>query len=57
VNSQGFEDARIIGERQVLTVVPIKGQLNLLPELLPAKFERIDHDGLNETGYGANDFE
>jgi hypothetical protein len=39
-NSQGWEDARVIGERQVL-MVAIKGQLYLLPEPGPAKFENI----------------
>ena len=29
LNSQGWEDARIIGERQVLMVVAYKGQLYL----------------------------
>ena len=57
VNSQGWEDARIIGERQVLMVVAYKGQLYLLPEHRPAKFERIDNDGLHEAGYGPDDFE
>jgi hypothetical protein len=32
VNSQGWEDARVIDEPPVLTVVAIKGQLHLLPE-------------------------
>ena len=57
LNSQGWEDARIIGERQVLMIVAYKGQLYLLPEHRPAKFERIDHDGLREAGYGPDDFE
>jgi hypothetical protein len=38
-------------------VVAINGQLYLLPEHRPAKFERIDHDGLAEAGYGPDDFE
>ncbi len=50
LNSQGWEDARIIGERQVLMVVAYKGQLYLLPEHRPAKFENIDNDGLHEAG-------
>jgi hypothetical protein len=54
LNSQGWEDARIITERQVLMVVAM---LYLLPEPRPAKFERIDHDGLAEAGYGPDDFE
>jgi hypothetical protein len=33
-------------------VVAIKGQLYLLPEHRPAKFEPIDQDGLYEAGYG-----
>ena len=57
LNSQGWEDARVIGERQVLMVVAYKGQLYLLPEHRPAKFERIDNDGLHEAGYGPDDFE
>ena len=57
LNSQGWEDARVIGERQVLMVVAYKGQLYLLPEHRPARFERIDQDGLHEAGYGPDDFE
>jgi hypothetical protein len=37
-------------------VVALKGQLYLLPEHRPARFERVDHDGLNEAGYGPDDF-
>ena len=51
LNSQGWEDARIIGERQVLMVVAYKGQLYLLPEHRPAKFER------STRRYGPDDFE
>jgi hypothetical protein len=54
--SQGWEVVRVIGERQVL-MVAIKGQLYLLPEHRPAKFENIDQDGLHEAGYGPDDFE
>jgi hypothetical protein len=50
LNCQGWEDAKVLGERQVLMVVAIKGQLYLLSEHRPAKFERVDHDGLNEAG-------
>ena len=39
----------MVGERQVLMVVAIKGQLYLLPEHRPAKFENIDQDGLHEA--------
>jgi len=53
-NFQGWEDVRVIGERQVL--VAIKRQL-FLPEHRPAKFENIDQDGLHEAGYGPEDFE
>jgi hypothetical protein len=56
-NSQGWDDARVLNERQVFTVVAIKGQLYLLPEPGPAKFENIDQDGLHEAGYGPDDFE
>jgi len=35
----------------------IKGQLYLLPEHRPAKFENIDQDGLHEAGYVPEDFE
>ena len=42
---------------RVLMVVVYKGQLYLLPEHRPAKFERIDNDGLDETDYGPDDFE
>jgi hypothetical protein len=55
--AQGWEDVRVVGEREVLVVVAINGQLYLLPEHRPAKFERIDHDGLHEAGYGPDDFE
>ena len=41
LNSQGWEDARIIGERRVLPVVACKGSLDLLPKHKPAKFENI----------------
>ena len=54
--SQGWEVVRVIGERQVL-MVAIKGQLYLLPEPGPAKFENIDQDGRHEADYGAEDFE
>jgi hypothetical protein len=57
LNSQGWEDARIIRERQVLMVVAHKGQLYLLPEDKLATFEHIDDDGLHEAGYGPDDFE
>jgi hypothetical protein len=49
--------SKVLGERQVLMVVAIKGQLYLLPEHRPSRFERVDHDGLNEAGYGPDDFE
>jgi hypothetical protein len=52
LNSQGWEDAKVLGQRRVFMVVAIKGQLYLLPELRPAKFEHIDHNGLAEAGYG-----
>jgi hypothetical protein len=48
MNCKGWEDARVIGERQVLMVAAIKGQLYLLPEHRPAKFERVDTTGLND---------
>ncbi len=38
-------------------VVAHKGQLYLLPEHQPAKFERFDNDGLYEAGCGADDLE
>ena len=57
LNSQGWEDVRVIGDRQVLMVVAYKGQLYLLPEARPAKFENIDQTGLHEAGYGPDDFE
>ena len=53
LNSQSWEDLRVLNERQVFTVVVIKGQLYLLPEPRPAKFEHIDHDGLSEGGLRA----
>jgi hypothetical protein len=34
-----------------------KGQLYLLPEHRPAKFERVDQTGLHEAGYGPDDRE
>ena len=54
LNSQGCEDARTLTERAVLMVV---ARLYALPERRPARFERIDHDGLHEAGYGPDDFE
>jgi hypothetical protein len=57
LNCQSWEDVKVLGERQVLMVVALKGQLYLLSEHRPAKFERIDHDGLAEAGYGPDDFE
>ena len=54
MNSQGCEDARTLTERAVLMVV---ARLYALPERRPARFERIDHDGLHEAGYGPDDFE
>ena len=41
---------------RVLMVVAHKGQLYLLPEHRPAKFERIDNDGLHEAAYGPDEF-
>ena len=43
-----FARTRVIGERQVL-MVAIKGQLYLLPEPGPAKFENINQDGLHDA--------
>ena len=57
LNCQGWDDAKVISERQALLVVAIKGQLYLLPEPRPSRFERVDHDGLNEADYGPDDFE
>jgi hypothetical protein len=57
LNSQGREDAKVIGEHQVFIVVAIKGQPYLRPEPRSQKFERISHDGLAEAGYGPDDFE
>jgi hypothetical protein len=57
LNSQGREDVRVLNERQVFMVVALKGQLYLLHEHRPAKYERIDHEGLHEAGYGPDDFE
>jgi hypothetical protein len=57
LNSQGWKDARVIGERQSGHGRGLKGQLYLLPEHRPAKFERIDSDGLHEAGYGPDDFD
>ena len=52
LNSQGWEDARIIGDRQVAIVVASQGELYLLAEHRPAKFENIDTQGLHEAGTG-----
>jgi hypothetical protein len=57
LNSQGWEDARVLTERQVAMVVAYKGQHYLLPEHRPAKFEHIDQTGLHEAGCGPDDFE
>ena len=57
LNSQGWEDVRVLNERQVFMVVALKGQLYLLPEHRPQKFEHVDYDGLHEAGYGPDDFE
>jgi hypothetical protein len=56
VNCHGWEDARVLTERQALMVVAIDGRLYLLPEHRPAKFEHVDLQGLNEAGYGEEDF-
>jgi hypothetical protein len=56
LNSQGWEDARMIGDRQVAIVVASKGQLYLLAEHRPAKFENIDTQG-RTSGDGPDDFE
>jgi hypothetical protein len=47
LNSQGWEDVRVLNGRQVFMVVALKGQLYLLPEHRPSKFEHIDHEGLH----------
>jgi hypothetical protein len=46
LNCQGWEDVKVLGERQVLMVVAIKGELYLLPEARPsAQRSRLpDHD-------------
>jgi hypothetical protein len=50
LNSQGREDARIIGDREVVTVVPIKGQLYLPPaapiEIRARRPRRLARGGL-----------
>ena len=51
LNCQGWEDARIIGEYEVLMTVAYKGRLYLSPEHKPAKFERIDTNGMVEAGH------
>jgi hypothetical protein len=43
LNCEGWEDVKVLNPRQALLVVAINGQLYLLPEHRPAKFERIDH--------------
>jgi hypothetical protein len=48
---------KVLNARQALLVVAIDGQLYLMPEPRPQRFERIDHDGLHEAGYGPDDFE
>ena len=55
-SSQGWEDARIIGERQVIMSWRIRGKSTLLDEHRPAKFKQIDRTGLREAGYGPEDF-
>ena len=57
LNSSGWEDVRVIGERQVAMVVAHKGVLYLLPEQRPARFVHVDDEGLHEAGYGPDDFE
>jgi hypothetical protein len=52
-----LEDARIIGERWVIMVVAYEGQIYLLAEHRPTKFEQIDQTGQREAGYGPEDFE
>jgi hypothetical protein len=42
----------MIGDRQVAIVVASKGQLYLLADHRPAKFENIDTQGLREAGTG-----
>jgi hypothetical protein len=53
LNSQGWKDARGIGEHQGAD----EGQLCLLPEHRQAELENIDQDGLHEAGCGPDDFE
>jgi hypothetical protein len=57
LNCQGWEDVKVLNPRQALLVVAINGQLYLMPEPRPQRFERVDHDGLHEAGYGPDDFE
>jgi hypothetical protein len=57
LNCQGWEDVKVLNPRQALLVVAIDGQLYLMSEPRPQRFERIDHQGLNEAGYGPDDFE
>jgi hypothetical protein len=46
LNSQGRGDVRVIGERWLWR---IRGGSISCPEHGPAKFERIDQDGLHEA--------
>jgi hypothetical protein len=55
LNSQGWGESS--ASARVLMVEAHKGQLYLLPEHRPAKFQRIDNHGLHEAGYGPDDFE
>jgi hypothetical protein len=52
LNCSGWDDVRVLTERQALLVVAYKGQLYLLPEPRPSRFEHIDDQGLIEAGYG-----
>jgi hypothetical protein len=52
LNFQWREDTRIIGDRPGRDRSGAQGQLHLLPEHRPAKFENIDTQGLHEAGTG-----
>jgi hypothetical protein len=57
LNSQGWKDARVIGECQGADSRGAKGAGLSVARAAVAKFERIDNGGSHEVGYGPDDFE
>jgi hypothetical protein len=57
MNASGWDSFKLIGSRSVLEVVAVDGRIYLFERPRPGEYERVDHGGLHEAGYGPDDFE